>query len=294
MPAKLGDVAERIFQGIIPGADNVYTVELLAKDKKGALCYSRALNGKVYLELALLRRIVSGAEVGRFTLTETRSRVIYPYITYANDSVLITPAELEQDYPLTFKYFQKTRDLLDKRDRGAAKGVDWYKYIRRQNIALQPLRKIAVPRLVNRLKAGYDEDGSFCLDNVDVGGIILSDSFSLSYMYILGLLNSKLLNFYFIRNTVPFRGGFFSANRQYIEKVPIRTINFQPTDKAADKMVKLVEQMLFLQKQSAATKLQTKRPESSAKSIPPTNKLTTWCMSCTALLKMRSKLSRKG
>jgi type I restriction-modification system DNA methylase subunit len=256
MPVKLGDVAERIFQGIIPGADNVYTVELLAKDKKGALCYSGALNGKVYLELALLRRIVSGAEVGRFTLRETRSRVIYPYITYANDSVLITPTGLEQDYPLTFKYFQKTRELLDKRDRGAAKGVDWYKYIRRQNIALQPLRKIAVPRLVNRLKAGYDEDGSFCLDNVDVGGIILSDSFSLSYMYILGLLNSKLLNFYFIRNTVPFRGGFFSANRQYIEKVPIRTINFSnPTDEAChDKMVKLVEQMLSLLKQSVAAK----------------------------------------
>jgi len=249
-------VAERIFQGIIPGADNVYTVELLAKDKKGALCYSRALNAEVYLEPRILRKIVSGAEVGRFTLTETSARVIYPYMIYDNDSVLITPTEIEEDYPLTFKYFQKTRELLDRRDRGSAKGFDWYKYIRRQNIALQPLRKLAVPRLVSRLQAGYDEDGSFCLDNVDVGGIILSDNLPLSYMYILGLLNSKLLNFCFIRNTVPFRGGFFSANRQYIEKLPIRTINFSDSrDKAHhDRMVKLVEQMLSLHIQLSAAK----------------------------------------
>jgi hypothetical protein len=109
---------------------------------------------------------------------------------------------------------------------------------------------------VSRLQAGYDEDGSFCLDNVDVGGIILSDNLPLSYMYILGLLNSKLLNFCFIRNTVPFRGGFFSANRQYIEKLPIRTINFSDSrDKAHhDRMVKLVEQMLSLHIQLSAAK----------------------------------------
>ncbi|MGA2468277.1 MAG: N-6 DNA methylase, partial [Thermodesulfobacteriota bacterium] len=253
MPVKLKDVAERIFQGIIPGADNVYTIELLTKDKKEALCYSRALDAEVYLEPALLRKIVSGAEVGRFTLAETSARVIYPYITYDNESVLVTPTKLDQDYPLTFKYFQKTRELLDKRDRGSAKGIDWYKYIRRQNISLQSLRKLAVPRLVPRLQAGYDEDGSFCLDNVDVGGIILPDSCPLFYEYILGLLNSKLLNFCFIRNTVPFRGGFFSANRQYIEKLPIRTINFSdPGDKARHaQMVGLVEQMLSLHKQLA-------------------------------------------
>ncbi len=254
MPVRLKDVAERIFQGIIPGADKVYTVELLGTERRKARCYSRALEAEVYLEPALLRKIVSGAEVGRFTMLETNARVIYPYTTHGEDAVLIPPAKLEKECPLTFDYFRRTRDLLNERDRGSAKGPDWYKYIRRQNIGLQPKSKLGVPRLVNRLHAGYDEDGSFCLDNVDVGGVILSESHHLSYLYLLGLLNSKLLNFYFVRNTVPFRGGFFSANRQYIENLPIRPINFSdPADITRhDRMVTLVEQMLELHKRQAA------------------------------------------
>ncbi len=253
MPIKLGDVAGRIFQGIIPGADKVYTVELLEQHRKGALCYSRAMDAEVYLESSLLRKIVSGAQVNRFFIKETNSRIIYPYIICDNNSVLIKPKELEQDFPLVFNYFQKTRGILDKRDRGSGKGPEWYKYIRRQNIALQPQQKIAVPRLVNRLQAGYDENGSFCLDNVDVGGIVLSEKYPLSNLYILGLLNSKLLNYYFVKNTVPFRGGFFSANRQYIEKLPVCNINFSdPSDKTRHgKMVELVEQMLDLHKRLA-------------------------------------------
>ena len=52
------------------------------------------------------------------------------------------------------------------------------------------------------------------------------------------------------------RGGFFRYFTQYIEQLPIRTINFSdPADKARhDKMAALVEQMLALHKQLAAAK----------------------------------------
>jgi hypothetical protein len=188
--------------------------------------------------------------VKRFQLYDANTRVIYPY---EEETKLISPQKLEHLFPLTFDYFLKTREVLDKRDRGSAKGENWYVYIRRQNIALQPLPKIAVPRLVRRLVAAYDADGEFCLDNVDVGGITLRNKSKENYLFCLGLLNSKLLNFYFLKNAAPFRGGFFSANRQYIEQLPIRAINFaDAADKARhDNMVKLVERMLDLHKQLA-------------------------------------------
>ena len=73
---------------------------------------------------------------------------------------------------------------------------------------------------------------------------------SLSPLYLLALLNSKLLNYFFMHHTVPFRGGFFSANRQYIEKLPIHTIDFcDPKERRFhDDLVKLVEVMLDLRK----------------------------------------------
>jgi len=51
-----------------------------------------------------------------------------------------------------------------------------------------------------------------------------------------------------------FRGGYLAANRQFIEQLPIRTIDFSDlTDKARhDGMLELVETMLKLHKQLAA------------------------------------------
>jgi hypothetical protein len=52
-----------------------------------------------------------------------------------------------------------------------------------------------------------------------------------------------------------FRGGWITCTKQYVETLPIRTINFSdPIEKAMhDKMVSLVERMLALHKQSPRT-----------------------------------------
>jgi len=72
----------------------------------------------------------------------------------------------------------------------------------------------------------------------------------MSYHYLLGLLNSTLSTFYLKKISSTFRGGYIALNRQYIEQIPIRTINFSdPIDKARhDRMVALVTQMLDLNK----------------------------------------------
>jgi hypothetical protein len=52
---------------------------------------------------------------------------------------------------------------------------------------------------------------------------------------------------------VPFRGGFYSANRQFLEPLPIRIIDFNnPAEKKMhDKLVALVESMTELNKHLA-------------------------------------------
>ena len=122
----------------------------------------------------------------------------------------------------------------------------------------QSIEKICVPRLVNALYAAYDVGGSHFLDNVDVCGITLKPEFQhRGLSYLLGLLNSNLLRWYFPFISAPFRGGWLSANRQFLSQLPIRTIEFiNPTEKANHAhMVALVEQMLSLHKQLAESKL---------------------------------------
>ena len=70
------------------------------------------------------------------------------------------------------------------------------------------------------------------------------------YEYILGLLNSKLIDMYLKECSSRFRGGYFAYNKQYIEKLPIPKLNLTDTNDILlhDKMIELVEQMLKLHK----------------------------------------------
>ncbi len=68
--------------------------------------------------------------------------------------------------------------------------------------------------------------------------------------YLLGILNSSLLTFIFSKISSEIRGGFYRWKRQYIEILPIRTIDFNiPSEKGIhDKLVSLVDRMLDLHK----------------------------------------------
>jgi hypothetical protein len=51
--------------------------------------------------------------------------------------------------------------------------------------------------------------------------------------YLIGLLNSKSLTFYFQRISSRFQGGWYAYEPRYLNRIPIRPINFDdPADKA--------------------------------------------------------------
>jgi hypothetical protein len=76
-----------------------------------------------------------------------------------------------------------------------------------------------VPRLVNDFACSVDDTGSVYLDNVDVGGVVIADGED--PFFIAGVLNSAIANFVFKRTSKPFRGGYLSANKQFIAPLPI-------------------------------------------------------------------------
>ena len=78
-----------------------------------------------------------------------------------------------------------------------------------------------------------------------------------SLLYLQGLLDSKLLDFVLHRVSSPFRGGYWSYGKRFIEQLPIRTIDFDdPADAARhERMVALVQRMLDLHKRLAAASL---------------------------------------
>jgi len=75
------------------------------------------------------------------------------------------------------------------------------------------------------------------------------------------LLNSRLLDYFFKHVSTNFNSGYFAANKQYIEQLPIRTIDFSAPEDIArhDQMVELVERMLELHERLAGAKIERER-----------------------------------
>jgi hypothetical protein len=112
-----------------------------------------------------------------------------------------------------------------------------------------------IPYMITQLAAYLDRTDNYYFINVTTGGygITINESWG-SLAYLCGLLNSRMFDFYLKQVSTNFHGGYFAANKQYIEQLPIRTINFSdPSEKARHgKMVELVEQMLDLHKRLAS------------------------------------------
>src|SRR5680860_953696 len=97
----------------------------------------------------------------------------------------------------------------------------WYAFGRHQSLGLQVTSKLGVPRLCERLRVAVDPKGEIYLDNVDVNGIIPAND-GPSIWILASLLNSRLLDYLFRRGSVPFRGAFYSANKQFISWLPVK------------------------------------------------------------------------
>jgi len=184
---------------------------------------SKALKGEYLFEKDLVFPLVSGTDVSRYRNLSERQFIIFPYEIKGDKAVLIPFDILEKKYPKTAAYLKKNVDRLENREKGKMKGSKWYGYIYLKNMTRQNLRKLCVPRLVENLCAAYDADGTHFLDNVDVGGLTLKKEYEKQGLpFILALLNSRLMRWFFPNVSAPFRGGWYSANRQFLSKVPIR------------------------------------------------------------------------
>ncbi|TAF99366.1 MAG: restriction endonuclease subunit M [Cytophagia bacterium] len=86
---------------------------------------------------------------------------------------------------------------------------------------------------------------------------------NLNLKYILGILNSKLLNFYY-QTLIPEKGKVFAEVKAlHAKKLPIKTIDFNNKieKQQHDKLVKLVENMLELNKRLQNSTIQTEKEQ---------------------------------
>jgi len=255
LPLKLDSVCD-IFVGLQTSADDVYLLDFVSESKDSLILQSRVLKKTIQLEKDLLHPILSGTDVARYKTPERRQYILFPYSTSDISYELIDIQKIIADYPLTGNYLLQNRKLLENREKGKMKTKGWHGFVYHKNMLRQNKPKVFVPRLVDSLHGSIDTNGNFYLDNVDVGGLVMKKEYeNLSLHYILALLNSKLMRWYFPHISATFRGGWFSANKQYLSKIPVVLVDLSKDKEYQiyNKLVNLSTRMIELNQMSYET-----------------------------------------
>ncbi|MEA3428175.1 MAG: DNA methyltransferase, partial [Thermodesulfobacteriota bacterium] len=223
----LGDISE-IEKGSTSGKNKIFTVSYeVAK-----------INN---FEKEILRKNVKNGDIRRYRHIERGN-----YLIYTDNNTNIT------EYQNIYKYLQFHKKTLMSRNEIKRGLYEWYRLERpRKKYIFDAPEKLIVPYRASKNRFSYDNEQYFN-NGGDIRVIVLKPNINISIKYILGIVNSKLLNWYY-----QFIGKPKGNSREYFNKplslIPIRTIDFSnPTEKADhDLMVNLVNQMLDVNKKLA-------------------------------------------
>jgi hypothetical protein len=130
------------------------------------------------------------------------------------------------------------------------RGSHWYAYIYPKALDVISLPKIFTPDIADHSAFSLNETGdAFFTGGVSGGyGILVSSKFSREY--ILGLLNSKLLEWFIQQIATQMRGGYYSYESRFIRGLPIATSDSGSSE--VSEVTHIVERMLSLHQQLAA------------------------------------------
>lgn len=224
----LSDVCDKIFQGIITGADKVFVLELKGEFEEEIVeLYSKALERSIKIEKRVLRPLLKGSlDIRRYKIVTPKKYVIFPYYVNGTVAELIPFTELENKFPNCANYLKLNRNILEEREHGKWKCSEWYAYSRNQNLVQCSKKKILTPSIAKKAAFVYDENGSYYFLGSGGGGgggygLSLDEKSNMDSFYLVGLLNSRLLDYLTKKVSTRFSGGFFAYNKQYIQSLPI-------------------------------------------------------------------------
>ena len=250
----LAELTKEVFVGLQTSADDVFLFESVETGRNLCTVNSESLGKPVQLEAELLKPVIRSGEIGRFWAKPTHL-VLFPYTLRNGKAHLLAEAELSKHFPLAWDYLLQNRAKLENRENGKFANKGWWQ-LYPKNLEFWESPKILAPYMIQRLAAFYDTDDNYFV-NVTTGGFGLRFDSEQQNKFVCGLLNSTLLDAYLKQISTNFRGGYFAANKQFLDKLPIKLID--PKNKRETKLQKeIVRDVEAIQ---AAHRQRVKLPE---------------------------------
>lgn len=200
---RLKDVTECIFQGIASGKDEVFYVNSEAISKNS-------------LEKDALHKLAKGKDVKAYRINWSGNYVIYLYDEY---SVALPENEVIDKFPNIYAYLSKNKSALSTRDYFNNSNKKWYELWNQRDCKKFFSERIMVPEISSQNNFAITND---YFGNTKTYNIMVRANSGLNTYYLLGLLNSKLLDFLYKLLATPQAGGFYAYKTQFLDLLPIK------------------------------------------------------------------------
>ncbi len=187
--------------------------------------------GENTFEKELYKPIIRGRDIKRWN------------IQFEGKYLIFTENKDINKYPNTLRYLNQFKNQLSERSDIKDTNRNWYGLRACDYYDQYEKPKIVYPDISNDCNFTYDENGYF----IEMTGFIIPKADK----YLVAVLNSKLINFYFSYLSAQIRGDYYRFKNIYVNFIPIHTIDFSnPSEKSThDDLVSLVDHMLALNKQ---------------------------------------------
>jgi hypothetical protein len=224
----------KIFRGVLTGLNEAFVIDRATRDR---------LIAEDPKSEALIKPFLAGRDIKRYMPPESKRFLIF---TRRGTDIHCYPAI--EKHLLQFKKMLTPRPSNWKGDQWPGRKPGAYKWFEIQD-TIDYYEEFEKPKI---LLPDISIHGNFMLDAtggvycVNTAYIMCSDD-----RYFLGLLNSRLISFYYKNLSSTYRGGYLRFIYQYLIQLPIRPIDTDnPHDKSIHKqIVERVETMLSLHKQ---------------------------------------------
>ncbi|MCK4791259.1 MAG: hypothetical protein KAV87_46430, partial [Desulfobacteraceae bacterium] len=203
---SLGDIAD-ISEVIVTGLNKFY------------LQTGVALSGKFGHQL--FHPCLRGREIHRFQHNQCSEFVFYPYESHSGRTVAIEENEVKKRNTSFYKYIAPHREEIMSREYFAKSNKKWFELWNQRKIENFKGLRILTPELSDTNRFCIADDGFFYGDTVC--GIKPKPPYDndMFVKFLLGVLNSQLLEWFYKKTTVPKAGGFFIYKVMFLRNLPI-------------------------------------------------------------------------
>ncbi len=240
----IGDIFEKIFQGIATGKDDVYFLYDCTEEGNLVCGYSRQLGYQVCIERGLVKPLLKGEDVHRYDHISTDRFVVFPYKLENGKAILYTGKEIRDLFPKGYNYLKGCEEFLRAREKGRFNiDGEWFQYSRKQGILFAEFKKLVAPEISLGGNFAYDQLGEF-YSTTKIYGYIKKSNVKEGYKFWLALFNSRLFWFYIQNTGYVLRGGYYTFKTNYVSPFPVP--EFQQTSKGEKIVERLTDFLLYL------------------------------------------------